>query len=159
MKPSKNKMLLTLLVASACAFTSCKDEYNICDQNRLITLNGGFFTVSGGMAVPVSVPNLTINNINGASVIANAPNSTAFSLSLNDQIDSSKFVFTLSTGLQSDTVTFFYSNQTVEISPSCGNVIVQNLRSVRSTINTIDSVRISNASVTNRLAQNVRVFY
>ena len=56
----KNKMLLTLLVASACAFTACKDEYNICDQNRLITLNGGFFTVSGGMAVPVTVPNLTI---------------------------------------------------------------------------------------------------
>ena len=159
MKFYQNKMLLTVLLASACAFTSCKDEYNICDQNRLITMNGSFFTVTGGMEVPLAASNLSISNFNGASILTNVLNSTAFSLGLNSQIDSSKYVFTLGAGLQADTVTFFYNNQTIELSPECGDVDVQNLRSVRTTRNTIDSVRISNASVNNRLAQNIKVFY
>lgn len=81
------------------------------------------------------------------------PRSANFSLSLSPVSDSCKWIFAPDTtaGTQTDTITFKYNRQLEFISNACGYTYFYGLNSATSTNRNIDSIIITNTSVTNNV--------
>ncbi len=158
------KRIQTILIVTSiiCGvfLLSCKDDYTICDQNRLATVNGSFFLKGfSGNDISAPPPSLTVTNLNGTAQITNAPAPLFFSLGLNPNADSSKFVISLSQSLPKDTISYYYTTQSILLSPNCGNVYVYTLTSTKYTKNTLDSIAIINPAIETRLLGNVKFYY
>ncbi len=150
--------LITLLFISI--FTSCKDEYNICTQPKTVRFIAGFYQKVNGADVPTAVSNLSISNLNGTgSIYINQPNIISISIPLNDNVDSAQYQFTLANNLPKDTVTIIYTTQSTFTSAECGAIYNHTISKIRTTINTINSIKIINSSVNTSLAQNVNIYF
>jgi hypothetical protein len=87
--------------------------------------------------------------------------SSSFTLSLSPQADSCTWLFVSDTaaGAAIDTITFFYDRELNFISNACGYSYTYSVNTTRTTHNTIDSVTIKNASVTNNVNTNNILLY
>jgi hypothetical protein len=123
--------------------TSCKDIYTICDLSKDVRFIAGFYQKSGAVDVVASAASLTIiDYATGAAIYSNQQNVTSFALPLNPQVDSAKYIITIAGNLPKDTVTLVYTSQGVNLSLECGTVTYHTLSKIRTTINTIDSIKI-----------------
>ncbi len=151
-------ILIAILII--CLFASCKDEYNICTQPKTVRFIGGFYQKINGADVPTATSNLTITNLNGTgNIYSNQPNIISATIPLNDNVDSAKYQFTLADNLPKDTVTIIYTTQTAFTSAECGAIFNHTITKIRTTINTIDSIKIINPSINTSLAQNVNIYF
>ena len=157
MKTIVNIPLAVALLASA-LLVSCKDYYNICDQNRTSTANGNFYSVVNGVEV-VSVPStLLVTVLNGQVPSTNAPNPTSFSLNLVPNVDSMSFTIKAA-NRPLDTIKLRYNTQLFTLSEDCGQISKFNILSIAHTKNSIDSIRITNPVADQLLSNNFRIFY
>lgn len=144
--------ILTLLV-------SCKDYYNICDQNRTSSANGNFYSVVGGVETENRPASLTIAELNAANTIVNAPFPSTFSLILIPNRDSMSFTVRTANTEPLDTIKIRYSTQAVMLSEDCGIINQYNLTSISHTSYKIDSIRIIKPLADQLLGNNFRIFY
>lgn len=158
MKKNVNiRWIFTLAVLSV--LVSCKDSYTICDQNRTSTANGNFYSISGGVETENRPASLTIGELNGGNTIINSPFPTSFSLILVPNRDSMSFTVRTSGTAPIDTIKLRYATTTTILSENCGAISQYQLRSISTTTNTIDSIRIINPLADQLLGNNFRIFY
>lgn len=148
------------LLIGVIGFCSCHDTYTLCEQSRVVSINGRFLKYNP-LVPPTAFPPsiLSVTGIVGNPLLTNVASPSIFSLSLTPGSDSAKFVLLLNGNLPKDTITCFYTTQLTTISANCGSVNTYNLTSVKSTHNTIDSVAIVDPVVDTRLANNLQYFY
>jgi len=84
------------------------------------------------------------------------PPQSAFTISLSSVTDSCQWAVTADTaaGNKYDTLTFYYKRQLQFISNACGFAYFYDLSKVNTTHNFIDSLRVTNTSVTNNVNTN-----
>lgn len=139
---------------------SCKDEYTLCSTSKTVSFIGGFYQKISGSDVSARVPNLNIYLLNtGSSAIySNQQNAHTFSLPLNPQADSSRYVISISAA-QSDTLTIVYSTQSISLSPECGSVFNNNITKVYTTAHSLDSAVLINAVINTNPLENAKIFF
>lgn len=139
---------------------SCKDEYSICEQQRISTANGGFVTIApGGTEAELTPAALTVRLLNNTAVYNNVAGLNIFSLPLVANADSSKFIIKTNTVAPVDTLTLFYSTQTILLSDICGSINTYTLSNATTTKHDLDSVKIVDVAVGNRLTRNLKLYY
>jgi len=154
------KYLLLIFIVCMCILPSCKDEYTICNLSKDVRFIGTFFQRISGADVLAPAPNLSITQIPTNALIFNQqPNVATFSFALNSVLDSAKYIFKIANNLQADTVTIVYTSTGENLSPECGAVTYHNILKITSTLNTIDSVKITNPKLNTDLLQNAKFYY
>ena len=148
----------SLLLFCAIAFSACGDEYDLCTENRFVTLNGSFYKVIGGVASRSTVSSYYLGSF-GGNAITTQQNVSAFSLELNPTIDSTVLIIRLNNSGLSDTVTYRHTSRIETVSPNCGDITAYNLTSIKTTKNYIDSIVIVNNNVNRINAENVRIYH
>ena len=152
----------TTVLISIILLSSCKDEYTFCNTPTAVNFNTIFFKPSSGVTgeTPTLAPNLNIKLIStGAAIYTNQPNIGGYVLNLNPATDSAKYQISVADNLPKDTLTVIYTSTKINLSPECGDVFYKNIVKYKSTLHTIDSVRVTNASVTNIEVENARIFF
>ena len=150
-------ILFGVLLSVIC---SCEDQYNICDQPKDVNLKAGLYQVLAGVETPAMVPSFSLSILGGSSLIYNQQvNLSKFSLSLNPDIDSSKYFIQLSNSLPVDTLTIMHTAQSILISPECGSVYIFSITGTRITHNSIDSVKVINPAVNTTSGENIKFYY
>lgn len=140
--------------------TACQDQYDICDKPKTVTFNAGFYEVTGGTETPVYADTLSISILNSSSGIYNqVAHVSKFSFPLNPVLDSNRYYIKMANSWPGDTLTVVYSSQSMNISPECGNVDVQTISRVYSTLHKIDSVKLINSSVNTNPAENLKIYF
>lgn len=153
-----NKIVPGLLIAASFLYTSCADEYTICESPVNVTLQADFYKNNGTADVLSQPGSFSIATLSGISILTNVSNRTGFSVSLNAAADTSAFVISIE-GNTSDTFKVAYSTQVQTISANCGNVNIHNISAISTTHHTIDSIQLVNPAVNTSLQQNLRIFY
>ncbi len=92
-------------------------------------------------------------------IYKNAANVSRFNIPLNPLLDSAKFIITTSSSALTDTITLIYTSQNVNLSAICGDITVNTLKKVSTTINTIDSIKILNSTVNTTSGENVKLYF
>ena len=154
-------MLKTLffLAITGILFTSCKDEYTICNLSKNVSFVGGFYKKSGSADVPTSVSYVTMYLLDGGGgpIFSNST-LQSFSLPLNPVLDSSRYVIILNSN-PVDTLTIVYKTQTVNLSPECGNIFNHTITKLYSTKHTLDSARLVNPTINTNPLENGRIYF
>ncbi len=152
--------LLSIIFTITLLTSSCRDEFTLCTQSKDVKFNANFYEKNSNIDVPKSAPSLTIYPLGNPLPIVNGlANTQAFSLALDNIIDTSKFVISISNGLPKDTIKIIYSSQSVLLSVDCGNIINYNLAKITTTKHTIDTIKISSPIVSNRLLRNAKFYF
>jgi len=146
-------------ILTALFFFSCKDEYTICDLPTAVRMKCVFYHVAGGLSTETAVPFLTVTKITSPNPDYAAAMLSDFSLALNPVADSVQYRISVRESSVPDTVTFVYTTQNVNISATCGDVYINNLTKVRTTVNSLDSVKISGNAVNTTSGENVRIYF
>ena len=155
----KNKLFILYIVCIS-LFTGCTDEYTICDLSKDVRFIGTFYQRINGADVLSPAPNLSITQIpTNAPIFNQQANVATFSFVLNSALDSSKYIFKIANNLVADTVTIIYTSTGVNLSPECGSVTYHNISKITTTLNTIDSVKITNSKLNTDLLQNAKFYY
>ena len=152
-----NKIVPGLLIAASFFYTSCSDEYTICESPVNVSLNAGFYKNIAGTDSVATPASFSVSVLNGAAILTNASNRNGFFASLNPATDTSRFVITIEG--TTDTFKVAYSTQVQNVSVNCGDVNIYTLSAVSSTRHAIDSIKIVNPAVNTALPQNIRIFY
>lgn len=148
------------LLAVAFNLAACKDEYTLCNLSKEVRFTGGFYKKVGSSDALSPAPKFTLLQLNTTvPLYSQQVNVETFSLPLNPVLDSAKYVLTLNTGLQADTITIIYTSQGVNLSVECGSVTYNTINKVTTTINTLDSVKIIKGLVNTEAGQNVKIYY
>ncbi len=153
MKEFVRYILVTVLLIS------CKDEFTICDLPVAVRMKCSFYHGNGTQQTATPVPFLTARKLSSPdpdyalSMISN------FSLALNPIADSVQYEVSIRSGSIPDTVTFVYTSQKINVSAVCGDIYVNNLTKVSTTMNTLDSAKISSSSVNATSGENVRIYF
>lgn len=138
---------------------SCKDEYTLCTQAKDVNFTAGFYQRVGTADVSAPAQSLTIFQLNATTPIySSQQNAATFGIPLNPAADSSRYVITLGSNLQSDTLTIVYTSQSAPLSVECGNVILNNITRLYSTAHTIDSVKITASAINTTPTQNAKIY-
>ena len=152
------KLLVGLIVFFN--ISSCKDIYNICDTNTIVTEKSGFYHIMNGVEGATYAPSFSLLSINATSpVYNNIVNISKFTLALNPLLDSAKYALYINTNYSPDTITFFYTSQPLAISPDCGSVYVNNLSKVLITKHHLDSARVTNSIINTQSTENVKIYF
>ncbi len=157
MKFSFSNIILFFLLALA---TSCQDQYTICEQNKIVQTNVRFYQKNGSLDVLTAPQQLTFGALgSGTFLYSQATGINTLDINLNPGLDSAKYYIKTDLLAPADTLTLFYSTQLITLSAECGNLNYFQLSNVKTTLNTVDSVKIINARVTNTSAENIKVYF
>ena len=168
-----------LVMMGICALLACNQERQPCLTPTTASFNIEFIhltTDTSTAAVDTSLPSAAFVPLSpiGNKYIYFYPQQATFTLSLSAETDSCKWAFvpdsanrslqpdgTLSQWMslmfqdslisQADTLTFFYQRNLTFLSNACGYTYFYTLDSAHSTSHNVDSVKISNTSVTNNV--------
>jgi Family of unknown function (DUF6452) len=155
---SFNKLTVAAAVISLFA-VSCKDNYTICDQSKIVNYKAGFYNKNGAVEVPVTPTALTLTFPGATTFIYNQQGGIAsLILALNPTTDSLKYFIKVNS-LPADTITFVYTTGLQTLSPECGDITVHNLTRAWTTTHTLDSVKIVSPAVNNVLRENLKIYY
>ncbi|MCG8412392.1 MAG: DUF6452 family protein [Bacteroidales bacterium] len=91
--------------------------------------------------------------------IANSSSDSSLFATFSPNMKSVQMIFTSPTDTLIDTVTFYYQNEVIFLSPECGFVVDYQIDSLSNTNNIIDSISISNNKITTENDGLVEVFY
>ena len=156
----KNIPFVISLTITILFFTSCKDEYTLCNLNKEVRFTGGFYRKLGTTDVATPAPKFTLSQLGVQSPLySEQVNVQLFSLPLNSILDSAKYILKLDNNLIADTITVIYSSQGVNLSVECGSVVYNNITKIKTTINTIDSIKIVKPLVNTEAGENARFYY
>ena len=147
------------MLAVLSVLVSCKDFYNICDQNRTSTANGNFYSITGTVERENRPASLTVAELNGSNTIVNSAFPTSFSLLLAPNRDSMSFTVRTSSTAPIDTIKLRYATITTTLSQDCGSINQYQLTSISTTTHTLDSIRIIKPLADQLLENNFRIFY
>ncbi len=153
---------LLLLILAGSLFISCSQERQPCLTPKIASLNLRYvhFTADSAIASNITADTAlpkaiftAITDSGNRSVIYIAP-SAYFTISLSPAADSCKWAFiadsaSLKTGASFDTMSFFYKRKLQFLSNACGYTDFYSIDSVHTTQHHVDSVIITNTSVTN----------
>ncbi len=140
---------------------SCQDQYNICEQNKFVEARAGFYQKNGGADV-LTAPQLLSFGVLGSSTLLynQATGFNTISIGLNPGLDSAKFYVKTAPTFPADTLTIFYSTQIINLSAECGSISVFQISNAKTTINTLDSVKVINPVVNTTLnIENLKVYF
>lgn len=147
------------LFVAVVLFTSCHDTYSICDLNKTVTVKANLYTKVGGVESLASAPLFTLSVLNSPNKLYDqTPNVSTFGFILNPTTDSAKYIIKTSATLPLDTLTLFYTTQTVTLSQECGSINTHQITNVKTTLNTLDSVKIINPTVNNIFIDNLKIY-
>lgn len=156
----KKIYLAAVILSIVFYLVGCKDEYTLCNLSKEVRFTGGFYKKVGSNDAIAPAPKFTLLQLNSSLPLYNQQiNVETFSLPLSPVVDSAKYVLTVNSSLQADTVTIFYTSQGVNLSVECGSVNYNTITKVTTTINTLDSVKIIKALVNTEAGQNVKIYY
>lgn len=154
------KKLFLIFIVGITFFTSCKDEYTICDLSKDVRFVATFNQRINGADILTPAANLNIIQLSNSSALyTQQANVANFSFPLNPLVDSAKYSFKLGNNLQADTVTIVYTSTGTNLSLECGSVTYHNITRITTTINTIDSVKIINPVLNTNLLQNAKFYF
>ena len=136
---------------------SCKDYYNICDQNRTSTANGNFYKIVAGVEMPFVPTGLVVTGLNGPVSSSSVAATPTFSLYLTPNVDSMSYTIK-STNEPLDTIKLKYNTQMFMLSEDCGQISKFNILSITHTKNGIDSIKITNPLADQLLGNNFRIY-
>lgn len=157
MKFVSNIPLFSILLG-AVLLVSCKDFYNICEQNRTSTANGKFYSIVSGVEVENSPASLVVTVLNGPVATNTSTPPAFFPLNLLPHGDSMSF--TIKAGTRPlDTIKLKYTTQLLTLSEDCGQINQFNISSITHTKRTIDSIRIIKPLADQLLGINFRLYY
>lgn len=146
---------ITLAVLTLSLFSSCTQERQPCITPKYasLLLNSVRRTTTGSIVdtpMPAAVFGAVTDSGTKGIIF---PRSATFSLSLSPVSDSCRWIFAPDTtvGTQLDTILLKYTRQLEFISNACGYTYFYGLTSVTSTKRNIDSIIITNTSVTNNV--------
>lgn len=143
-----------------CILPSCKDEYTICNLSKDVRFIASFYQRNNGADVLAPAPLLNITQLGiNAPLYTQQAHVPTFSIALNPLLDSAKYFIKLSNSLQADTLTIVYTSTGANLSLECGPVTYHNISKLYSTLNTIDSVKITNPLLNTDLLQNAKIYY
>jgi Family of unknown function (DUF6452) len=151
---------LSVIAVVLCFFAvSCKDNYTICDQSKIVNYKAGFYNKSGAIDVPVTPTALTLTFPGATTFIYNQQGGiSSLILALNPTTDSLRYFIKVNS-LPADTITFVYTTGQLTLSPECGDITVHNLTRAWTTTHTLDSVKIVSPGVNNVLKENLKIYY
>ncbi len=152
------KKIVSFILIAALGF-SCKDEFTICDLPTAVRMKCGFYQSNAGTETEIAAPFLTVIKISSPNPDYALPTVSKFSLSLNPIADSVQYQISVREASMPDTVTFVYTSEQINVSAICGNIYVNNLTRVTTTINTLDSVKISNNTINTTSGENLRIYF
>lgn len=138
---------------------SCKDEYTICDLSTVVRMKCGFYKDAAGAAAETSAPSLKVTRIPTVYPDYDLRDVSAFTLALNPIADSVQYRVSVIESSVPDTVTFVYTSEKITLSAVCGDIYVHQLTRVTTTLNTLDSVKISNGTINTTSGENVRIYF
>ncbi len=142
-----------------CFAISCTDEYTLCTQSKEVRFIGRFYQRVSGQDVLAQAPGLIITQLNNTTPIYSFPQSVNnFSIPLNPLENTASYVITVGNNPK-DTLSILYTSQGVNLSPECGSVIYHTITGIYSTSHTIDSVKISKASINTDPAENAKIYF
>jgi hypothetical protein len=155
----KKFFLSTITFLLCLEFSSCTDQYSICDQIKYANLNASFYKITaGGESVNIA-PSFSLAALNGTLIYNQQPNVSNFGLQLVPAIDSASYIISFSASLPADTFNIYYSSSIQNLSVECGNIDVHDIRLIRTTNHTIDSIVIANPSVRNENMKNLKFYF
>ena len=159
----KNKYrILTLIALCSAIWAACTQSQSQCQTPTIASLNMvcmHLTTDTGTIFSDTALPYaywIAFTNSGPKYILYDVQNSN-FTISLSSDDTICKWGFTTDTTMSTinrnnlDTLTFFYQRQVQFISNACGYAYFYNLDTVITTHRIIDSVLITNASVTNNV--------
>ncbi len=150
--------LITLIVCIE--MTACTDQYTICSQSKNSNLNAAFRTISNNSDVSFSASSLyMINLTTGNLQFDQKPGISAVSSNLSLLLDSTSFAIKVSATMPADTFTVYYNRAKLFLSLECGEIDVFNINRIKTTKNSIDSIKVLNAAVTNDFQSNINIYF
>lgn len=142
-------------VLTALLFSSCTQERQPCITPKYASLILKTVRLNAsGSVVDTPMPAAVFGAITDSGTKGIIfPRSATFSLSLSPVSDSCRWIFApdTTTGTLADTITFKYNRQLEFISNACGYTYFYGLTRVTSTNRNIDSIIITNTTVTNNV--------
>jgi Family of unknown function (DUF6452) len=143
-----------LLVAVVACWAACKQDRQICLTPKIAILNVEtmHIPIPGAAFADTAPPSPTFVGLTAsAEEISNYNRQSSFTLSLSPLVDTAQWLFRTDTAsaIVFDTLTFHYTRLLKFLSNACGYTYFYNLNYITTTHNIIDSVHITNTSVTN----------
>lgn len=156
----KKRIIYSGLLIGFLFLAGCKDEYSICNESRNVLLQSNLYTVNNGVEQPYPAPGFSLSVFNTSQPIYNnISNLSTFLLPLTPGLDSTLYQIITSSTATPDTLSILYSTNNVELSAPCGTINMFRILRVTSTHNSIDSIRIKNAEVSNLQKENIKIYY
>jgi hypothetical protein len=156
----KKRKVYSLLLIIFLFLAGCKDEYSICNESRNVLLQANLFTVNSGVEQSFAASSFSLSVINNPQPIyKNITGLTSFLLPLTPGLDSTVYQIITSSTATPDTLSIFYSTNNVQLSAPCGTINMFRILRVSSTHNSIDSIRVKNAEVSNLQKENIKIYY
>ncbi|MCP9752739.1 DUF6452 family protein [Ferruginibacter sp. HRS2-29] len=153
-----NKIVPGLLIAASLLYTSCADEYTICESPVNVTLNADFYRNNGTSDVLTQPGSFSLTTLSGISMLTNVSNRSGFQAPLNPVTDTAGFILSIEGNIP-DTFKVAYTTQVQTVSANCGNVNIYTVSAVSTTHHIIDSIKLVNPAVNTLQQQNIRIFY
>ena len=154
------RVQLILAIIFIFIFSSCKDQYNICDTSLNVSLNGGFYHRTSTSETAAMPPAFTLFLLNTNTNLYNQQAGLQkWSMSLFPQTDTARYFVKLSNSSIADTITFSYSSLRVTLPEPCGYIYTNSLSAVSSTRHTIDTITIVNPAVGTTGALNIKLYF
>ena len=154
------KAIYFILLSFCIILFSCKDDYSFCTETRTVQFSSYFYKKVGNQEITTNAPDLKIIDLSTSQTIfSNQPNISSFSLVLNPLKDSMRFYISLAPQFQADTLTVVYSTTNKALSPECGVISIHQISKTYTTKHTLDTVKLTNAAVTNDLLPNTKIIF
>lgn len=155
----KTFSILTSLIVCI-EMTACTDEYTICSQSKNSNLNCAFRSISNNADVPFVASSLTLSNLSSGNLLFDQkPGISSVSTNLSALLDSTSFAIKASSTMPADTFTVYYTRAKLFLGLECGEIDVFNISRINTTTNSIDSIRVLNAAVTNNFQSNINIYF
>ena len=155
-------MLFVLMMSST--FWACTSERNPCLEPKVAKLNVACYQYKDSKYVDTALPNVNFVSIDIDSAhfwYWGADNASKFALVLSPIRDSARWVLQADSSYSpKDTLTFVYERKLKFISTACGYSHDYVLKQLLTTRHNLDSVHISDNSVTTKAGiENVKIYF
>ncbi len=140
--------------------TACTDQYTICNQSKISNLNSSFRTISNSTDVSYTASSLTMKNLtSGSQLYDQKPGISSIQNNLSLLVDSTSFAIQVSASMPADTFTVYYTKAKLNLSLECGEIDIFNINRIVTSKNSIDSIKVLNAAVTNNFQSNINIYF
>lgn len=151
--------ILSYLVVCA-GMSACTDQYTICNQSKISNLNSSFRTITNNTDVSYTASSLSMKNLtSGNQLYDQKPAISAIQNNLSLLVDSTTFTIQASASMPADTFTVYYTKAKLNLSLECGEIDIFNINRIVTSKNSIDSIKILNAAVTNSFQSNINIYF